>query len=271
MVADFVDQHMADDVAQRLFMLGPVIQDRPAVEPDHVGQAGDIVIAAEREADAVEQAEQVEFALGLHLVEHLVGRKIVDADDQALAQAAKALRQALEDLVRHGFHFGERGRFGCGPHDACLIAFSSEVEPGSRKENASNHELSSAGNAGAVDLGPAIGDRTARQRTSGERTMRIVRGALLGALAGFLLDSWPDPRHQPPPRRRRRLRVPACRWRQLPPPTFRRSAGARCGACRSMRRATSGSPMFIRATIRVPTRCAIAPRPMCRNTGQAAP
>src|SRR6266513_6109376 len=33
MVADFVDKHMADDMAERLVMLGPVIQDRPAVEP----------------------------------------------------------------------------------------------------------------------------------------------------------------------------------------------------------------------------------------------
>ena len=42
-----------------------------------------------RQADALEQAEQVEFALRLHLVEHLVGRKIVDADDHALAQRSK--------------------------------------------------------------------------------------------------------------------------------------------------------------------------------------
>ena len=31
-------------------------------------------------------------------------------------RVAKALRQALEHLVRHGFHFGERGRFCFGPH-----------------------------------------------------------------------------------------------------------------------------------------------------------
>ena len=76
---------MADDMAERLVMFGPVIQDRPAVEPDHIGQPGDVVIAAERQADALKQAEQVEFARGLHLIEHLVGREIVDADDHALA------------------------------------------------------------------------------------------------------------------------------------------------------------------------------------------
>src|SRR5882672_4896816 len=120
MVADFVNQHMADDMAQRLLMFGPVIEDRPAVEPDHVGQAGNVVIAAERQAEALEKAEQVEFALSLHFVEDLVGRKIVDADDHALAQGSKALWQALENLMRHGFHFRERGCLGFFPHRACL-------------------------------------------------------------------------------------------------------------------------------------------------------
>src|SRR6187402_3734876 len=45
MVADFVDQHMADDMAQRLLMFGPVVQNRPPIQPDHVGQPGDIVVA----------------------------------------------------------------------------------------------------------------------------------------------------------------------------------------------------------------------------------
>src|SRR5581483_1396745 len=83
MMADLVDQHVADDVAQAFLVLGPIVQDRPAVEPDHVGQPGDITGALEGQADALEQAEQVELALALHLVQHLVGRKIVDADDQA--------------------------------------------------------------------------------------------------------------------------------------------------------------------------------------------
>src|ERR1700687_3619141 len=120
MMADLVYQDMADDMALRLLMFCPVIQDRAAIQPDHVGEPRDVVIAAERQADALEQAEQVELALGLHLVENLVGRKIVDADDHALAQIAKALRQALENFVRHGFHLGQRWRFYRFPHFACL-------------------------------------------------------------------------------------------------------------------------------------------------------
>src|SRR5438046_1237882 len=101
MMADLVYQHVAHDMAQRLLMFGPVIQDRPAVQPDHVGQPRDVVIAAEWQADALKQAEQVEFALSLHLVENLIGWKIVDTDDHALAQTAKALGQTLENFVRH--------------------------------------------------------------------------------------------------------------------------------------------------------------------------
>ena len=36
MVADLMDQHMPDDVAQVLACLAPVIEDRPAVEEDPV-------------------------------------------------------------------------------------------------------------------------------------------------------------------------------------------------------------------------------------------
>src|SRR5262245_3065361 len=42
-----------------------------------------------RQADALKQAEQVEFALRGHLVQNLVGREIVDADDHPLAELAR--------------------------------------------------------------------------------------------------------------------------------------------------------------------------------------
>src|SRR5271154_1017655 len=35
MMADLVNEHMLDDVTQRVLVLGPIIEDRPAVEPDH--------------------------------------------------------------------------------------------------------------------------------------------------------------------------------------------------------------------------------------------
>src|SRR3954466_7523128 len=60
-VADLVDEDMADDMAERLVVLGPVIEDWPPVQPDHVGQPRDVVIALLRQAGALEQAEQIEF------------------------------------------------------------------------------------------------------------------------------------------------------------------------------------------------------------------
>src|SRR5439155_2137702 len=130
MVPDLVDQDVADDMAQRFLMFGPVVEDRTAVEPDHVGQAGDVLIALLRQADALEQAEQVEFALRLHLVQNLVSRKIVDADDHTLAQGSKRLWQALEHLMRHGFHFGERGGFCFGPHQDVFSVCYARAHPG---------------------------------------------------------------------------------------------------------------------------------------------
>ena len=58
-MADFVHQHMRDEGSEALLVLRPVIEDRPAVEPDHVGQARNVADTLMRQADALEQAEQV--------------------------------------------------------------------------------------------------------------------------------------------------------------------------------------------------------------------
>ena len=101
-----------------------------------------------RQADALEQAEQIELALRAQFVEYLFGREIVDADDHALAQGAEGPGQSLENLVRHGLHFGERGRFGCGPHGGSFSASS----------------WGAHADFEAVDLSAAIGDPAARKQ-----------------------------------------------------------------------------------------------------------
>src|SRR3984957_11292040 len=169
MMADLVDQHMADDPSQRFVMFGPVIQDRAAIQPDHVGQPRNVVLAAKRQADALKQAEQVEFAFGLHLVEHFFGRKIIATDDPAFAQTAKALRQALENLVRHRLDLGQRGRFRRGPHPACLEhdpeKWDRKKVMGAGKESGGFRDHAAGiGGPAAVDVAAAIGDRTARHR-----------------------------------------------------------------------------------------------------------
>ena len=38
MMADLVHEDVGDEVAEGFLVLGPVVEDRPAVEPDHVGE-----------------------------------------------------------------------------------------------------------------------------------------------------------------------------------------------------------------------------------------
>ena len=55
MMADLMDQHMRDDSAQGLFVVAPVVEDRPAVQPDHVWRVQRRAFGAEREAAPLEQ------------------------------------------------------------------------------------------------------------------------------------------------------------------------------------------------------------------------
>lgn len=111
MMADLVNQDMADDGAQRFLVLGPVIEDGPAIEEDHVGQhAGMGKLLAMGEAGALEQAEQVEL-VGLHVAQYIVIRKILDPDDDIAGQLMEGswqtriglLGQRVEILERRGF------------------------------------------------------------------------------------------------------------------------------------------------------------------------
>src|SRR6185295_16486337 len=72
MMPDLVHQHMGDDRAERIVVLGPVIEDRAAVEPDHVWHLHRRAFRAERQPDAMKQPEDVELAAQPHPVEHLV-------------------------------------------------------------------------------------------------------------------------------------------------------------------------------------------------------
>jgi len=66
MMADLVHEHVLDDSAEGLATRSPVFEDRPPVEPDHVRHLHRCADRAERQADALEQAEQVELASGPH-------------------------------------------------------------------------------------------------------------------------------------------------------------------------------------------------------------
>lgn len=112
MMADLMDEDMADDGAQRLLMLGPVIENGTAVEEDHIGECPGLrQLLALGKAYALEQSEQVEFALGLHVAQHIVFREILHPDDDIAGKIVKGLRQARIGLCGQRVKVLERGRF----------------------------------------------------------------------------------------------------------------------------------------------------------------
>src|SRR5260370_36111422 len=80
MMADFVDQHVADDSEQIVARLAPVIEDRAAVEKDHVDRGQRIADALQRQRDAAIEPEQVERAVEPHRPLSLAVWKSLDAD-----------------------------------------------------------------------------------------------------------------------------------------------------------------------------------------------
>ena len=68
-------------------------------------------LRAERQADTLEQTHQVERIVDPHIVEHFIGREVVDMNNQPLAQRAEFFRQPRKGLLCHDFDIGE-GRRG---------------------------------------------------------------------------------------------------------------------------------------------------------------
>ncbi len=62
------------------------------------------------EADAVEEAEQVEFRLDAEITKDLVGRKIVDADLDGPDQRAELLGQGAKRRIAMAAKFIQRRR-----------------------------------------------------------------------------------------------------------------------------------------------------------------
>lgn len=112
MMSDLVNEHMGDDGAQGLLVLGPVFENGPAIEEDHVGERSRMShLLAVSEAYALEQAEEVELALGLQVIEHVVVRKVLDPDDNVAGELMKGFRQARIGVCRERIQFLERWRF----------------------------------------------------------------------------------------------------------------------------------------------------------------
>ncbi len=113
MVANLVHQNVGDDVAEGFLVLGPIIQDRPPVQPDHVGHQLWRRGLLEWQPDPLEQAQEVEFAVEVHGFQDLLGGEVLDPENQVLAKPPEVLRQPGIGLGGHNLDIGE-GR-GCQP------------------------------------------------------------------------------------------------------------------------------------------------------------
>jgi hypothetical protein len=112
MMTDLVNEHMSDDGAQAFLVLSPVIENGTAIEEDHIGERARMThLLAMREAHALEQAEQIEFALGLHVSQHIVFREVRDPYDDIAGKLVKSPGQARISLACERVQFLERWRF----------------------------------------------------------------------------------------------------------------------------------------------------------------
>ena len=87
MMTDLVDENVGHDLVQQILAVAPEVEQRSAIEPDHVGQFTRLDdCAALSKPAALEEAQEVEFALGTHLLERLVVREIDDLDDETVSE-----------------------------------------------------------------------------------------------------------------------------------------------------------------------------------------
>src|SRR5258708_37075844 len=107
MMADLVDEDMAHDVGEILAGLAPVIEDRPAIEKDHVDIRRDRRDALMRQGDAAIEAEYVERALQPHLVLGLLVGGTVDADDDRAEMALQLVGNRRQRALRHCLEIGK--------------------------------------------------------------------------------------------------------------------------------------------------------------------
>jgi len=97
MMADLVDENVGHNVTQRLLAVAPEVEQRSTIEPDHVGQFSRLHDrAALSKPSAAKEAQEVKVALGAHLFERLVVRKIGNLDDQTVREPPERSRQPFK-------------------------------------------------------------------------------------------------------------------------------------------------------------------------------
>jgi len=131
MVPDFVDEHVRDDLTERVLVFSPVVEDRPPIKPDHIGQWFRDALRLEWQTDALKQSEEIKVALQPHGVDHLGIGEVFNPDDKPLAQVSEMRRQARVGLRCQRLNIGQRWcrQFPPTVELACHAAVLGEVSP----------------------------------------------------------------------------------------------------------------------------------------------
>src|SRR5882757_9160236 len=134
MMADLVNQHMAVDMAERLFMFGPIIENRQAIEENHGRVVRGEGAFPAGEIGALEQAQYVEGRFEFHVVDHVVVREILHHEDDLPGEGAKLRRQARKGLAGKNLDVVEGGCGGVFPIHAAGCAWQSKTRKSALEE-----------------------------------------------------------------------------------------------------------------------------------------
>ena len=97
MVGDLVDEDVADErVEADVAALAPLVEDRAAVEPDHVGCRRLVHDRALGEGDPLVEAGEFEGVVDVEVVEHVVGGEVGHGEAEVAAGPAHLGRQVVE-------------------------------------------------------------------------------------------------------------------------------------------------------------------------------
>ena len=110
-MSDLMNENMGHDRAQCFMMVGPIIEDRPAVQEHHVGKLSRPATALLRESHALEQAHEFERILDAESVENIVGRQVLDPDHHIRRERLEFIRQPVEGTAGERIDLFDRRRF----------------------------------------------------------------------------------------------------------------------------------------------------------------
>ncbi len=114
MMADFVDQHMAHDMLEALAAFRPIIQERPAVEVDHIDIVAHIMDALVADRHALIEAEEIERRLQSHVLHDFGRGELLDPDAHLVGARPQDVGNRLIGLGGDLLDIADIGRFAAG-------------------------------------------------------------------------------------------------------------------------------------------------------------